>query len=290
MSYVQTLSSSGFREQRIPGFCPSFQLLGSKKQFGVGDRIFTINLMGQHSPILGTKAFVEVILYHLLHMILLDSGWGTLSGVSVPVEIGTLQTQPHSLPFPAWENKTPYLRHQRSSWHHSVCPTSRGHCLRWASLPKLLTRSPRNPCKDLEDTGQQVTVIPTGVVKHGQVLLPWVVGHCILVLFILKGGQINFYPKTSSSLPQLATFPRNPHLAWMPWTLFTLSNPNCFLLKRVSLPKVPWEAVGFSATYISFDFSFSTGSGPSINQVHGSYHHFVSASHQSLPLSLASTP
>ena len=73
MSYVQTPSSSGFWEQRITGFHPSFQLLGSKEQFGIDDRIFTIDLVSQHSPILRTKAFIEAILLHLLHMLLLDT-------------------------------------------------------------------------------------------------------------------------------------------------------------------------------------------------------------------------
>ena len=47
--------------------------MGSKKQFRIGDRIFTIDLMGQHSSILRTKAFIEAIPLHLLHILLLDS-------------------------------------------------------------------------------------------------------------------------------------------------------------------------------------------------------------------------
>ena len=46
---------------------------GSKEQFRIGDRIFTINLMGQHLPIFRAKVFIEVILLHLLQMLLLDS-------------------------------------------------------------------------------------------------------------------------------------------------------------------------------------------------------------------------
>ena len=60
--------------QRISAFCPSFQLLGCKEQFRIGDRILTINLVVQHSlSILRTKTFIEVIPLHPLHMLLLDS-------------------------------------------------------------------------------------------------------------------------------------------------------------------------------------------------------------------------
>ena len=65
---------------------------------------------------------------------------------------------------------------------------------------------------------------------------------------------------------------------------------NCFLLKRVSLPKVPWEAVGLSAAYNSFNLGSSTASGHSANQVCGLYHHFILTPNQILLSSLASTP
>ena len=132
-------------------------------------------------------------------------------------------------------------------------------------------------------------VILTEVAKHRHVPSPWVVGHCILGLYIFKGGQINFYPKASSGPPQSATFPRNPHLGWMLWTFFHSAHPNSFLLKRVSLLMVPWEAVGLSVTYTSFNLGSSAAGGHSINQVHGSYCHFVLAPHQSLLLSLTYT-
>ena len=73
MSYVLPPGSSHFWSQGVSGFHPSFQFLGSKKQSRIGDRIFTINLVGQHSLILRTKPFVEAIPLHLLHMFLLDS-------------------------------------------------------------------------------------------------------------------------------------------------------------------------------------------------------------------------
>ena len=60
---------------------------------------------------------------------------------------------------------------------------------------------------------------------------------------------------------------------------------NCLLPKRVSLPKVPWEAVGLSVTYASIDLGSSPVRGHSVNQVCGSYHHFILAPHWSLPLS-----
>ena len=58
---------------------PNFQFLSSKKQFRISDGIFTIGLVGQHLPILGTKAFVEAILLHLLYMLLLLPGYSIWS-------------------------------------------------------------------------------------------------------------------------------------------------------------------------------------------------------------------
>ena len=133
-------------------------------------------------------------------------------------------------------------------------------------------------------------VIPTGAAKHGHVPLPWAIGHGIFGLFIFKGGQINFHSKTSSCLPWLATFPRNPSSGLNTMNCIHSVHPNCFLLKRVSLLKVPWEAMGLCATYTFSDLSSSTVSGFSISQVCGWYRHFILAPHQSLPLSLASTP
>ena len=68
-----------------------------------------------------------------------------------------------------------------------------------------------------------MVVIPTRVVEHGHIPMPWAVDHCVFGLFVLKGGKINLYPEASSSPPWSATLLRNPLLVWMLWTLFTLS-------------------------------------------------------------------
>ena len=60
-----------------------------------------------------------------------------------------------------------------------------------------------------------MTVIPTRVVKHRHIPTPGAVGHCIFGFFIIKGGQINLYPKASFCQPWLAVFLRNSHLVWM---------------------------------------------------------------------------
>ena len=75
--------------------------LGSEEHFRIDDRIFTIELVGQHSVILMAKAFVEVMPLHPLPHAPVGFYWDTPSGVSGPVEIGAHQTHPHSLPFPA---------------------------------------------------------------------------------------------------------------------------------------------------------------------------------------------
>ena len=66
-------------------------------------------------------------------------------------------------------------------------------------------------------------VISTRAAKYRHVPVPWVIGHCVLGFFILKGRQINLYPEASSCLPWSAALLRNPCLVWMLWTLFTLS-------------------------------------------------------------------
>ena len=58
---------------RVSGFHPPFYIPGSKEQFRIVDRVFTIDLVGQHLLTLKAKTFVEVIPLHLLHMLLLDS-------------------------------------------------------------------------------------------------------------------------------------------------------------------------------------------------------------------------
>ena len=73
MSYVQAPSSNGFQEHGVPGFWPYFQFPGSKEEFRIDDRIFTIDLVGHHSLILGAKALIEVIPLHLVHIHLLES-------------------------------------------------------------------------------------------------------------------------------------------------------------------------------------------------------------------------
>ena len=68
-----------------------------------------------------------------------------------------------------------------------------------------------------------MSVVPTRVEEYRHVPIPWVLGHCIFGLFILKGGQINLYPEASSCPPWLATLLRNPCLVWLLQTSFTLS-------------------------------------------------------------------
>ena len=84
-----------------------------------------------------------------------------------------------------------------------------------------------------------------------------------LWLFIFKGGQINFHPKTSSGPPQLATFPGNPSSGLNAMNCIHPVHLNCFLLKMVSLLKVPWEDMGLPTTYTFCNLSSSTESGHS---------------------------
>ena len=44
--YIWTPGNRGLGEQGVSGFCPSFQLLGCEEQFRIGDRIFTVELVG----------------------------------------------------------------------------------------------------------------------------------------------------------------------------------------------------------------------------------------------------
>ena len=117
---------------------PVFPASRQQGEIGINDRIFTINLVGQHLPILGAKAFIEAILLHLPPHAPVGFYWDTPSWVSELVGIGVLWTQPHSLPFPAWGNKAPCLGHQISSQHHNVCPASGGHCPGWHPYPNSL--------------------------------------------------------------------------------------------------------------------------------------------------------
>ena len=203
-------SSRGLLEQGVSDFCPSFQLLGCGEQFRIGDRIFTIDIVANICLYSGLRPSKKQSHFTPPHAPVRFC-WGTLSWISEPVGIDAHWTQPYSLLFPSWGNKSPCLRCQRSSQHYSVHPTSWGHHPGWHPYPNtspglkgILAMIWRHRAK--------MTVIPTGVAKHGHVPLPWAVGHCVFGLFIFKGGQIDFYPKASSSLPWLATLPGT--LAW----------------------------------------------------------------------------
>ena len=91
-----------------------------------------------------------------------------------------------------------------------------------------------------------MSVIPTTMVEHRHIPMPWAVGHCAFGFFILKSRQINFYLKSSSCLPWLATLLRNSCLVWMQQTLFTLSIQTVsswrgWASQRV--PKNPWGSL-----------------------------------------------
>ena len=59
--------------RKMSDICPPFQFLGGKEQLRIGDRVFPIDLMGQHPPVRRAKALAEVVPLYLLHMLLLDS-------------------------------------------------------------------------------------------------------------------------------------------------------------------------------------------------------------------------
>ena len=54
---------------------PIFQISRLLGQVKVSGRMFTIDLMGQHSLVFGVQALIEAIPIHLLHMFLLDPSW-----------------------------------------------------------------------------------------------------------------------------------------------------------------------------------------------------------------------
>ena len=119
--------------------------------------------------------------------------------------------------------------------------------------------------------------------------MPWAVGHCVFGLFIFKCGQIKLYPSLFLSA-LIGHFPEKPSSGLNATNFVHSVHPKCFLPKRVSLLKVPWEAVWLSAPYTSFNLSSSAASGHSINQLCGLYHHSILVTHHRLPPSLISTP
>ena len=74
-SNIQYSSCGGLWEQRISGFCPSFQFLGCKEQVGVASKVFAIHFVGQHVLIFRVQALIEMIPFHLLYVLLLNPSW-----------------------------------------------------------------------------------------------------------------------------------------------------------------------------------------------------------------------
>ena len=114
------------------------------------------------------------------------------------------------------------------------------------------------------------------------------VGHCVFGLFIFKGGQIDFHPKTSSA--PICHFPWKPSSGLNVMNCIQSVHLNCFLLKMVTPQRFPWKPWGLFVAYTFCDLGFSASSGHSFSQVHGLYHHSVLAPRQNLLLSLISTP
>ena len=85
-------------------------------------------------------------------------------------------------------------------------------------------------------------------------------------------------------------FPWKPSSGLNAMNCFISVNLNCLLPKMMSLWKVPWEAVGLSATYAFCDFGSSAVSNHSFGQVLGLHCHSILAPHQNLLISLTSTP
>ena len=133
---------------------------------------FAIYFVSQHALIFGVQALIEMISFHLLHVILLYPSqilW---------LEYLNLLWQVHSklshiLPKPCLKEYSSLLRALNvitmPQYLSNVCKMS----IKVASSPKLLVRCPGNPCNDQKNIWQKVLVIPTWVVEDSYVPLPW---------------------------------------------------------------------------------------------------------------------
>ena len=106
---------------------------------------------------------------------------------------------------------------------------------------------------------------------------------------MLKMGRLTFTLKPLLVHPDWSLLLEN--LIWFEChELHSLCPSKLFPPKEGDPPEGSLGMDGYSASYSSFDLSSSSMSGYYVDQVHGSYHHFILAPHQCFLPSLTSTP